>query len=203
MKISRYHNTSRPSAEGGNLADILFAFGIPRNVRGHAYPDSRRHRTICRAEPPRQEEPVCARTEYRGDAGGRCRAGGQFRLWSCRWLESHPPAAKRRDAPVLEVGVLLFSLAGNPEHQALIEECWRARDGGRRHTVPPKIKRELCRLAVAHVVELRRQMILHQCILANEKNLRRQGYSDPQIDEIMTLRVRECPMSTHLILKRS
>ena len=40
MKISRYHNTSRPSAEGGNLADILFAFGIPRNVRGHAYPDS-------------------------------------------------------------------------------------------------------------------------------------------------------------------
>ena len=97
------------------------------------------------------------------------------------------------EAPVLEVRVLLLSLAGNPEHQALIEECWRARGGGRRHTVPPKIKRKLCRLAVAHVAELRRQMILHQCVEATEKNLRRQGYSDAQIDEIMSRRVPERP----------
>jgi hypothetical protein len=97
------------------------------------------------------------------------------------------------DAPVLQVRVLLLSLADNPEHQALIEECWRAQGGGRRHTVPPKIKRKLCRLAVAHVAELRRQMILHQCLRATERNLRRQGYSDAQIDEIMSRRVPERP----------
>jgi hypothetical protein len=96
-------------------------------------------------------------------------------------------------APVLEVRVLLFSLAGNAEHQALIEECWQARDGEERRTVPSKIKRKLCRLAVAHVVELRRQMILHQCIPATERDLRRQGYSEAQIIEIMGRRVPEPP----------
>jgi hypothetical protein len=94
-------------------------------------------------------------------------------------------------APVLEVRVLLLSLADNAEHQALVEECWHARGGGRRHTVPPKIKRKLCRLAVGHVVELRRQAILHQYIRAIEGNLQRQGYSDAQI-QIMSRRVPEC-----------
>jgi hypothetical protein len=92
-------------------------------------------------------------------------------------------------APVLEVRVLLLSLADNPEHQALVEECWRARGSERRHTVPAKIKRKLCRLAVAYVTELRRQTILHQSIRATERDLRRQGYSDAQIAEIMSRRV--------------
>jgi hypothetical protein len=96
-------------------------------------------------------------------------------------------------APVLEVRLLLLSLVASPEHQALIEECWCARDGERRHTVPPRIKRQLCRLAVAHVVELRRQTILHQCIPATERDLRRQGYNDGQIAEIMSRRVPEAP----------
>jgi hypothetical protein len=29
--------------------------------------------------------------------GVKCREAGQSRLWSCQWLESHPPATKRRD----------------------------------------------------------------------------------------------------------
>jgi hypothetical protein len=96
-------------------------------------------------------------------------------------------------APTLEVRVLLFSLADNPEHQALIEDCWRARGRQRRHTVPPKIKRKLCQLANAHVTELRRQTILHQCNQKIERDLQRQGYSDGQIAEIMSRRVPETP----------
>ena len=95
-------------------------------------------------------------------------------------------------APVPEVRVLLFSLADNPGYQALIEDCWRARSDERRYTVPPKIKRKLCKLANAHVTELRRQMILHQC-KAIERDLQRQGYSDAQIQEIMSRRVPEPP----------
>ncbi len=98
------------------------------------------------------------------------------------------------EVPVLELQVLFLQLAYSPEHQAIIEECWRARDRGRRrHTVPPKIKRKLCRLAVAHATELRRQTILHQCFPATERDLQRQGYSDGQIAEIMSRRVPESP----------
>jgi hypothetical protein len=96
-------------------------------------------------------------------------------------------------APVLAIRVLLLSLADNREHQALIEECWRVRGGERRFTMPRKTKRNLCRLAVAHVTEMRRQAILHQCIQATERDLRRQGYSDGQIAEIMSRRVLERP----------
>jgi hypothetical protein len=96
-------------------------------------------------------------------------------------------------APVLEIRVLLLSLADNPEHQALIEECWRVRGGERRYTVPPKIKRKLCQLANAYVMELRRQTILHQGNQAIEKGLRRQGYSDGQIAQIMSRRVPQSP----------
>jgi hypothetical protein len=90
------------------------------------------------------------------------------------------------EAPVIGVRVLLLSLADNPEHQALIEECWRARGGGRRHTVPPKIKKKLCRIAIAHTVELRRQTILYQRDRAMKQKLQRQGYGDAQIADIMS-----------------
>src|SRR5262249_12948889 len=63
-------------------------------------------------------------------------------------------------APLSEIRVMLSSLAGSPEQQALIKECWSKRGDERRYTVPPKIKRRLCQLAVAHVVELRRDRIL-------------------------------------------
>lgn len=99
------------------------------------------------------------------------------------------------DAAVLAIWLLSLSLADNPEHQALVEECWRARGDGRRHTVPPKIKQKLCRLAVAHVVEMRRQAILHQRIRAIERDLRRQGHSDAQIAGIMSRRV---PVRPHV-----
>jgi hypothetical protein len=50
-------------------------------------------------------------------------------------------------APLLEVRVLLLSLADNPEHQALVEECWRARgsDGaGKDQTEALSISRCSC-----------------------------------------------------------
>jgi hypothetical protein len=136
-----------------------------------------------------------------GSSQGRSRLGRP--LGSTSWWRNLANVAAQHakvllelwlaEAPVLEVRVLLLSLAHSPEHQALIDECWRARDIGRRYTVPPRIKRKLCRLAVAHVVELRRQMILHQCIPATERDLQRQGYSDGQIAEIMSRRVPEAP----------
>ena len=89
------------------------------------------------------------------------------------------------DAPVLEIRVMLSSLAGNPEEQAVIEECWSKRENYRRYTVPPKIKRKLCRLAVAHVVELRRDAILRRRARAAETALRTQGWTETQIAEIL------------------
>ncbi len=80
-------------------------------------------------------------------------------------------------APVLELRVLLFSLEGNPKHQALVEECWLARRDERRYTVPPKIKRKLCKLASAHVTEMRCQALMHQRMLATKRDLQRQGYA--------------------------
>jgi hypothetical protein len=63
------------------------------------------------------------------------------------------------------------------------------RGAERRWTVPAKIKRKLCRLAVAHVTELRRQTISTRWVQATVRDLRRQGYSDPQITEMMSRRV--------------
>jgi hypothetical protein len=94
-------------------------------------------------------------------------------------------------APVLEIRVMLSSLAGNPEAQALIEECWSKLGNDRRHTVPPKIKRKLCRLAVAHVVELRRDAILRRRARAAETALRTQGWTETQIAEILNRRAPE------------
>ena len=95
------------------------------------------------------------------------------------------------DAPVLEIRVMLSSLAGNPEAQALIEECWSKRGNDRRHTVPPQIKRKLCRLAVAHVVELRRDAIQRRRAGAAETALRTQGWTETQIAEILSRRAPE------------
>ena len=97
------------------------------------------------------------------------------------------------DAPVLELRVLLFSLADNPEHQALIEECWRAAPHERRYTVPPKIKRKLCKLAGAHATEMRCQAMMHQQMRATQRRLRRRGDSDARIDAIMRRHVPERP----------
>jgi len=96
-------------------------------------------------------------------------------------------------APLLEVRVLLFSLVGNPEYQTLIEDCWRAPPSERRYTVPPKITRKLCTLANAHVTEMRCQTIMHRCVRAKKRDLRRQGYSDVQIAEIISRHVPERP----------
>ena len=94
-------------------------------------------------------------------------------------------------APVLEIRVMLSSLAGNPEAQALIEECWSKLGNDRRHTVPPKIKRKLCRLAVAHVVELRRDAILRRRARAAKTTLRTRGWTETQIAEILNRRAPE------------
>jgi hypothetical protein len=93
-------------------------------------------------------------------------------------------------APVLEIRVMLLSLAGSPEHQGLIEECWSQRGNERRYTVPPKIKRKLCRLAVAHVVELHCDAIRRRRARAAKTALRIQGWTDTQIAEILRRRRR-------------
>jgi hypothetical protein len=87
-------------------------------------------------------------------------------------------------AQVLEIRVMLSSLASSPKHQAMIEDCWRVRGNERRHTVPPRIKRSLCQLAVAHVVELRLDAILRQGAQAAVRKLRLEGWTDTQIAEI-------------------
>jgi len=95
------------------------------------------------------------------------------------------------DAPVLEIRVMLSSLAGNPEAQALIEECWSKLGNDRRYTVPPKIKRTLCRLAMAHVVELRRDAIQRRRARAAGTALRAEGWTDKQAAEILSRRAPE------------
>jgi len=90
------------------------------------------------------------------------------------------------EAPVIEIRYMLMSLAGSAEHQALIEECWRPRERERRYTVPPKIKRKLCRLAIAHVMNIRHHNILRRRRKAEETRLRTQGWSDSQIAEIIS-----------------
>jgi len=78
-------------------------------------------------------------------------------------------------------------------HTDVLLELWLAGAPVRRYTVPKATKRYLCQLAIDHVTETRSQAILHQRIRASEKNLRRQGYSDAQIAEIMGRRVWERP----------
>jgi hypothetical protein len=94
-------------------------------------------------------------------------------------------------APVLEIRNMLSSLAGSPEQQVLIEECWSKRGNERRYTMPPKIKRKLCRLAVAHAAELRCDAIQRRRARAAETELRTQGWTDAQIAEILRRRAPE------------
>jgi hypothetical protein len=72
------------------------------------------------------------------------------------------------DAPLIDIQALFLPLLRNPEYRALIETCWseraliqdrlnKRRQGGRPYTVPPKIKRKLCLLTTAHMVEMQRQ----------------------------------------------
>lgn len=94
-------------------------------------------------------------------------------------------------AAVLEIRGMLSSLAGSPEQQVLIAECWSKRGNERRYTVPPKIKRKLCRLAVAHAVELRCDAIQRRRARAAETAFRTQGWTDAQIAEILRRRAPE------------
>jgi hypothetical protein len=57
-------------------------------------------------------------------------------------------------APITEVAKLFL---WSPEHQDIIEECWSKRGCERRYTVPKAVKLQLCKLAIAYVMELHRQ----------------------------------------------
>lgn len=94
------------------------------------------------------------------------------------------------DAPEAEVRALLAPLAGNAEHQLVIDECWRERGNERRYTVPAKIKRKLCQLAVAYTIILDSQAraarpqvgcILQQARVDAETILRQRGWTDERI----------------------
>ena len=88
-------------------------------------------------------------------------------------------------APALQIRVMLSSLAGSPECQALIDECWSKVENERRFTVPPKIKRKLSQLAVAHVMELRRDAVQRRHARAAERALAIQGFSRAATAEIL------------------
>jgi hypothetical protein len=80
-------------------------------------------------------------------------------------------------APALEIRVMLSSLAGSPEYQALIDECWSKLQNERRYTIPPKIKRKLCRLAIAHVMGLHRDAFQRRHARAAKRAVSIQGFS--------------------------
>jgi hypothetical protein len=71
------------------------------------------------------------------------------------------------DAPLIEIQALMLPLFQDSEYRALIEDSWSERAliqerwneqrGARPHTVPPKIRRKLCQLAIAHLVSLQQQ----------------------------------------------
>lgn len=93
-------------------------------------------------------------------------------------------------APEFEVRGLLGLLAWNADCQLLIEHCWRKRGDEPRHTVPKPIKRKICKLAVAHVIELHQQTrdlspeieaSMQRAKSAAEAELRSRGLSDAEI----------------------
>lgn len=93
-------------------------------------------------------------------------------------------------APELAVRGLLGLLAWDAEAQLLIEDCWRNTGDERRFTVPKPIKRKICKLAVAHVIELHRQTqdatpqieaSMQRAKSAAEAELRSRGMSDVEI----------------------
>jgi hypothetical protein len=94
-------------------------------------------------------------------------------------------------APMPAIRTMLSSLAGCLEQQALIEECWNNRGNERRYTVPQRIKRKLCRLAVAHVEKMRLYSIKRRRDQALVTAHRAQGWTDTQIDQILSRRAAE------------
>jgi hypothetical protein len=91
------------------------------------------------------------------------------------------------NAPTIEV-TKLFSWS--PEHKAIIEKCWSTRGCERRYTVPKAIKRALCKLAIAYVMELHRQAedarpeieaSLQRAKSAAQAELRNRGWTDEEI----------------------
>jgi len=89
-------------------------------------------------------------------------------------------------ASMLDVQVMLFLPASDTTSQVMIGDCWRGRGNERRHTVPPRIKKKLCQLAIAHVMELHRDAIHRKRTRAAESELRTQGWTDTQIVEILS-----------------
>jgi len=94
------------------------------------------------------------------------------------------------DAPVVQVRALLRPLSEDPEHRTTIEECWKRRGTERRYIVPKAIKRDLCQLAIAYVMELHRQSqdakdqiegSLQRSVSAAEAELRDRGWTDREI----------------------
>jgi hypothetical protein len=89
-------------------------------------------------------------------------------------------------APVPAIRGMLSSLARHPEYQALIEQCWCERGDEHCRTVPPKIRRCLCVLAVAHTTELRRAAALQGREQIERRGLQMQGYTDAQIASMLS-----------------
>jgi hypothetical protein len=86
------------------------------------------------------------------------------------------------DAPVNEFIAMLWPRAS--------PECWGKRGKERRYTVPPKIKRKLCELAITYVVELRRriedarpeiEVSLQRSMSGAKAALRDRGWTDREI----------------------
>jgi hypothetical protein len=88
-------------------------------------------------------------------------------------------------APLHDIRIMLSSLAGSPENRALIDECWSNLESKRRFTVPQKIKRKLCRLAVAHVMELHRDSMQRHRALSAWRAHAVQGFGGAAAAEIV------------------
>jgi hypothetical protein len=102
-------------------------------------------------------------------------ASGLFELWLA-------------GVSVREAGAFLGLPTGHT--RKLLFECWGERGKGPQHQVPLEVKQKLCELAIAHVVELRRQTqdakreieaILQRCAQAAEAKLKAQGWTDEQV----------------------
>ena len=103
------------------------------------------------------------------------------------------------DVPVIGIRVMLSSLAGSPQYQALIEECWDERGHNRRYTVPKAIKQKLCRLAIAHVMELRLDTIERQRTKAAKTPLL---IKTPDIEKVLEGVNRKAPEGVSLRRKK-
>lgn len=103
------------------------------------------------------------------------------------------------DVPVIGIRVMLSSLAGSPKYQALIEECWSKRGSNPRTTAPKAIKVALCRLAIAHVMELRLDTIERQRTKAAKTALL---IKTPDIEKVLEGVNRKAPEGVSLRRKK-